>query len=177
MISERLELPFYLHCCLWYTLVFAINSVIMTSLNRFLSCSCLASSERKLQLVRQGEMRVCQRWWQPELLNLILPIVLHRNSSLTILPIVLHRNVSLNTLLLLFALVLPLTHVWALFNIAIEAVFTWYFVLATKSFASTYSNYVQVGEPSGESGLPCDTRVPRTWESNRLLPALKTLLY
>lgn len=48
LISDRLKLPLYLRWCSLYALVSAINSVIMTSLNRFLSRSCLASCKRKL---------------------------------------------------------------------------------------------------------------------------------
>lgn len=48
LISERLELPLYLRWCSLYALVSAINRIVMTSLNRFLSCSYLASCERKL---------------------------------------------------------------------------------------------------------------------------------
>lgn len=99
LISERLELPLYLHWCSLYAHVSAINSVIMTRLNRFVSCSCLASCERKLELVRQNEMRVCQRWCHPEVLTLILPIVLRRNLS------------SPALLLLLCASVLPVTYI------------------------------------------------------------------
>lgn len=47
LISERLGLPVYLHWCPLCALVSAIKGVIRTSLSGFLSCSCLASCERK----------------------------------------------------------------------------------------------------------------------------------
>lgn len=120
--------------CSLYTLVSAINSAVMTGLNKFLSCSYLANCERKLQGFRQNKVRACQRQCQLHVLARSSHCPMQKASLLcaSFLPAV-------------GGLILPTCCIWAPSS-RITDIGNIYAVFCYKTICECSSNSVQVGE-------------------------------
>lgn len=123
--------------CSLYTLIVAINSAVMTGLNKFLSCSYLANCERKLQRFRQNKVRACQRQCQLQ--------VLARSSHC---PVQKASLLCASHLPAVGGLILLNSCIWAPF-IRITEISNIYTVFCYKAICERSSNSIQVGELSG----------------------------